>query len=89
MQYDAPDEKVSETLIQGNAHIDDLCANQKQVPVGPCGLANLNVVYLRPRPQVSLKSGGSLYSDMEIKIKGPRGTTKTVIFWLSGQISIE
>lgn len=89
MQYDAPGEKISEIFIQGNAYIDDLCANQKQSPAGPCGLASSNIVYLRPQPQVSLKSGGFSYADIEIKIKGPRGTAKTVIFWLSGQISIE
>lgn len=89
LQYDAPGEKISEIFIQGNARVDDLCANQKQVPAGPCGLADLTAVYLRPAPQVSLRSGGSSYADIEIKIKGPRGTTKTIVLWLSGQVTIE
>lgn len=94
LQYDSSpavpsDEKVSEVFIQGNAYIVDLCANQKQMPAGPCGLNNLNVVYLRPQPQVSLKTNDSFYNDFEVKIKGPRGTVKTIIFWQSGQISIE
>jgi type II secretory pathway pseudopilin PulG len=88
LQYDA-DEKINEVLIQNGIQIDDLCANQKQIPAGPCGLDNLIAMYLRPQPQVSLRSGGSSYADIEIKIKGPRGTTKTVVFWLSGQITIE
>jgi type II secretory pathway pseudopilin PulG len=89
LQYNAPGEKISDAPIQGSAYISDICANQKQIPAGPCGLLSLDVVYLRPTPSVSLKSGGFLYADVEVKIKGSRGTTKTIIFWLSGQVSIE
>ncbi len=89
LQYDATGEKVSEINITGGAQIADLCANQKQATPGPCGLANLTAIYLRPQPQVTLKSGGFSYADIEIKIRGSRGTTKTIILWLSGQVSIE
>lgn len=89
LQYDAPDEKINEITITGSAQITDLCANQKQVSVGPCGLSNLVAIYLRPQPQVNLRSGSSLYADIEIKIRGPRGLEKIIILWLSGQISIE
>jgi prepilin-type N-terminal cleavage/methylation domain-containing protein len=88
-QYDGSSEKISEMLIQGNAVIDDLCVDQKQIPAGSCGIANFSAVYLRPAPQVSLTSGGSPYSDAEIKIKGTRGTTKTIILWQSGQVTVE
>ncbi|MFH0803908.1 MAG: hypothetical protein V1877_02225 [Candidatus Tagabacteria bacterium] len=88
LQYDA-DEKISEILIQNGVQISDLCANQKQATVGPCGLANLTAIYLRPQPQVILKSGGFSYADIEIKVRGSRGTIKTIILWLSGQVSIE
>lgn len=88
-QYDGSSEKISEILIQGNAYIYDLCVNQKQIPAGSCGIANFSAVYLRPAPQVSLISGGSSYSDVEIKIKGIRGTAKTIILWQSGQVTIE
>lgn len=88
-QYDGSSEKISEINITGGVQIADLCANQKQATIGPCGLANLTAIYLRPQPQVTLKSGGFSYADIEIKIMGPRGTTKTIILWLSGQVSIE
>jgi type II secretory pathway pseudopilin PulG len=89
LQYDTGEEKISEINIAGGVQIADLCANQKQATVGPCSLSNLTALYLRPQPQVTLKSGGLSYADIEIKIRGLRGTTKTIILWLSGQVSIE
>lgn len=90
LQYDdGLGEKISEMPIQNGVQIADLCANQKQATIGPCGLANLTAIYLRPQPQVTLKSGGFSYADIEIKVRGSRGTAKTIIFWLSGQVSIE
>ncbi len=88
LQYDA-DEKIGEINITGGVQIADLCANQKQATPGPCGLGNLTAIYLRPQPQVTLKSGGFSYADIEIKVRGSRGTIKTIILWLSGQVSIE
>jgi prepilin-type N-terminal cleavage/methylation domain-containing protein len=87
-QYDS-DEEISDNIIENGVQIFDLCANQKQTAPGPCGLSNLTVLFLRPQPQVSLKSGASSYADIEIKIRGSRGTTKIIVFWLSGQVSIE
>jgi len=89
LQYDAGGEKISEINIASGVQISDLCANQKQAVPGPCGLANLTAIYLRPQPQVTLKSGGFSYADVEIKVRGLRGTIKTIILWLSGQVSIE
>ncbi len=88
--YDAPGEKISELSLQGAAVIDDICGDQKQATPGPCGKGNLYVEYLRPQPSVSLRTAdGVSYSDVEVKIKGPRGTTKTIVIWISGQVSIE
>lgn len=97
LAYDAPDEKIKDLAILGNVRIYDLCANQKQVPAGSCGLANLTVVYTRPTPIITLKGGsspscsgaGGSWCDIEVKIRGARGTTRTVVIWLSGQISVE
>ena len=98
LTYDAlSNEKIKDLPILGNVRIYDLCANQKQSPAGPCGLASLTVVYTRPVPIVSLKGGSSplcagasgSWCDIEIKIRGSRGTTRTIVIWLSGQINIE
>ncbi len=89
LKYDT-DEKISELPLQGTAVVDDICANQKQATPGPCGINYFYVEYLRPQPSVSLQSSaGVFYNDAEIKIKGPRGTVKTIVIWLSGQVSIE
>ncbi len=90
LRYDAPGEKISELPLQGAAVVDDICADQKQATPGPCGINYFYVEYLRPQPSVSLQSSaGVFYNDAEIKIKGPRGTVKTIVIWLSGQVSIE
>ena len=90
-------EKIKDLPILGNVRIYDLCANQKQLPAGSCGLTSLTVVYTRPTPIVILKGGsspscagvGGSWCDIEVKIRGSRGTTRTVVIWLSGQISVE
>ena len=88
-------EKIKDLTIQTSVQIYDLCANVKQTPPGTCGLASLTTFFKRPTPIVSLKGeqtiGGVVVpaSDIEIKIRGSRGTTKTIVVWLSGQISIE
>ncbi len=89
LRYD-DGEAISERMIKGSAVVDDICANQKQAAPGPCGINYFYVEYLRPQPSVSLQSSaGVFYQDVEIKIKGPRGTMKTIVIWLSGQVSIE
>ncbi len=88
-------EKIKDLAIQTGVQIYDLCANVKQTPPGTCGLASLTAFYKRPTPIVSLKGeqtiGGTVVpaSDIEIKIRGARGTTKTIVVWLSGQINVE
>ncbi len=88
-------EKIKDLAIQSSVQIYDLCVNVKQTPPGTCGLASLTAFYKRPTPIVSLKGeqtiGGTVVpaSDIEIKIRGARGTTKTIVVWLSGQINVE
>jgi len=83
-------EEINKLIIQGNAVVDDICGNQKQAPPGICGINSLHIEYLRPQPSVSLQSSsGVFYNDVEIKIKGPRGTVKTIVIWFSGQVNIE
>jgi len=89
LRYDAGEE-IDIRLIQGDAHIYDICGNQKQPTPGPCANNYLYAEYLRPQPSVSLQTAdGVSYSDVEVKIMGPRGSTKTIVIWLSGQVSIE
>lgn len=95
--YQLSNEKVEGVTLQSKAKISQLCANVKSNPPGDCELANVSAVYTRPMPQVTLKGSGSpscnglggSYCDIEIKIIGPRGTSKTIVFWGSGQISVE
>lgn len=96
--YQEANEKVEDMVIQANSQIYQLCANAKSNPPGDCTLTNIIATYTRPIPQVVLKKDGGLstcggmgdsYCDVGIKIRGPRGTTKTIVLWQSGQISIE
>lgn len=95
--YDPPGETVATTTLQSGVTIYDLCANEKTVGETPtCAPTSLTGVYLRPNPTVTLKGGsptctgyGATWCDIEVKIKGKRGTTKTIVLWRSGQVSVE
>ncbi len=70
--------------------IDDL------VGVTNCGSINsLHVSFTRPNPDATITAylGGanydSSYSDAEIVVASPRGEVKTIVVWLTGQISVE
>jgi len=88
-QYDGVSERVKEIAVETSSRIYDLCGNVKNNPPGDCGLLDLSAIYLRPYPSVSLKSGASSYSDIEIIVRSPKGMTKTIILWQGGQVSIE
>jgi type II secretory pathway pseudopilin PulG len=89
LRYNAG-ETINMLTIQGNAFVSDICGDQKQAIPGPCGIRNIYIVYLRPMPTVSLIQGnGSSRKDVEIKIQGPRGITKTIVIRSSGEINVE
>ena len=93
--YDPNDGIVKEYAIQTKDAISDLCGETKKSPPGSCNLSQLDAVYLRPNPVVTLRGkdrdGVTLpdFSDTEIKISSLGGEEKTIILWLSGQITIE
>ncbi len=96
--YDSPGERVLTEYLQSGITIFELCANVKSNPPGDCTLSSLTAIYLRPNPTVTLKGGASpvcsgapagTWCDIEVKIKGKKGTTKTIILWRSGQVSVE
>ncbi len=86
--YDSSSEDIEIFKIQTGDRIYSICANEKKTPA-VCGLSSANIVFYRPNPLVSLIADGSSYSDMEIKLRSPRGTIKTVVILASGQISVE
>jgi type II secretory pathway pseudopilin PulG len=87
--YDGDAEKVELFKIKTGEAIYDLCGNEKNTPPGVCSLNTMDIVYFRPAPVVSLRSGAFTYADAEIKIKSQHAGIKEIIIWLSGQISIE
>jgi len=49
----------------------------------------LDIIFTRPTPVVTLKSDIKDYSGVKIVITSPRNKEKSVIVWMSGQVSIE
>lgn len=85
---------VKEYKIRTSDSFTSLCGDEKKSPPGSCGLSQLDAVYLRPNPFVSLIGKDEEitlpnFSDMEILISSPGGATKKIIIWVSGQITIE
>ena len=87
--YDGEAEKDEQFIIQTNDKISDLCGNRKTFPPGSCGLTQLDIVYLRPKSDVTLKGEGSNFADAEVVIKSPNGAEKTIVIWSTGRIGVE
>ncbi len=88
--YDETLENVESFKIQTGEKLSSLCANIKTSPPGTCGFNTMDIVFSRPNPLVSLRSGVSSFSDVEIKMLSSRGQQiKTIVILSSGQISVE
>lgn len=85
-KYDSPGEKVKEFIIQTNDKILDLCGYDTGYV---CDQNYLDIIFMRPTPVVTLKSDIKDYSGVKIVITSPRNKEKSVIVWMSGQVSIE
>ena len=77
-------EKVDTFTITGSPSIVDLCAG-----VGQCGHSSLDIVFVRPAPDVIIRSGGIDFSSAKIIIELPTGERKHVVIRSTGQLSIE
>jgi len=70
--------------------IDDLAGVNNCVSIN-----SLHISFTRPNPDATITAylGGanydSSYSDAEIVVASPRGEVKTIVVWLTGQISVE
>jgi len=89
-EYDDNDGIVKEYKIRTSDSFSSLCGNEI------CGLSQLDAVYLRPNPLITLRGKDSNgiptspdFSDAEIKILSSGGMEKKIIIWVSGQITIE
>jgi hypothetical protein len=81
-------ECVEQFTIQTHEIISDICVNRK-IGAEDCTLNTVDVIYKRPTPTVKIKNGLFSFSDAEIDIQDLEGGTKTIVAWLTGQISVE
>lgn len=81
--YDGGSEKVDTFVITGSPNIVDLCAGTQ------CGFNSLDIVFVRPAPDVFISSGVQEFSIAEIVIELPTGERKHVVIRSTGQLSIE
>ncbi|MCH7882948.1 prepilin-type N-terminal cleavage/methylation domain-containing protein [Patescibacteria group bacterium] len=80
--YDPALEKVDTFIITGSPSIVDLCADV-------CGYSSLDIVFVRPAPDVIIRIGGIDFSSAKIIIELPTGERKHVVIRSTGQLSIE
>ena len=87
---------VKKYEIKTNDSFSSLCGDKKKSFPGVCELSQIDAVYLRPNPIITLKGrdkDGFIvtpnFSDVEIGISSSGGTQKNIIIWISGQITIE
>ncbi|MBI5787120.1 MAG: type II secretion system protein [Candidatus Niyogibacteria bacterium] len=87
--YDGIGEKADEFTINGQPHVSRLCGGTKSAPPGRCDLVRLDVVFVRPNPDIYINSDKGSFSDAEAVILLPDGQEKKIIIWSTGQLSIE
>ena len=92
--YDAGEEIKRISLESPLPFIADLCINTRTSPPGICGITRLDVVYLfeiGPEAIITVFADGSSvpnYSDAEIVVRGPLGTERGIIPWVTGYVEV-
>jgi prepilin-type N-terminal cleavage/methylation domain-containing protein len=87
--YNAPAELADTFFIQNLPSIVQICAGAKSSPPGDCSINKLDVVFVRPNPDIIISADEAQFTDAEIIIKLPDGTERRIVVWQTGQISIE
>ena len=75
-------------FILNKVKIVDLCVNYDSSPPGQCNKADIDIVYKRPDPAVTIKSQGESVSNGAVILESV-GKQSAVIFWISGQIYVK
>ena len=74
--------------IPNGDKISNLCVNQGS----SCGLSSVDITFTRPNLNATIVTNpisSRIIADAEIEIKSPKGKTKTIVIWPTGQISIK
>lgn len=87
--YDGEGEKADEFMINGLPKISKICAGFKSNPPGDCSISRLDVVYVRPNPDIYISTDKGPYLDAAVVVSLPTGEEKKIIIWTTGQLSVE
>ena len=82
------DKTINVYELGGGYTIKDFCITPS-FGSEDCGISELNVVYERPNSDAHISDGGDEMQSARIIIQSPRGGTKEIILWSTGQISIQ
>lgn len=85
-------EELDRFFIEKSPEITDMCVRAKSSPPGNCGVASVDIIYLRPDPIITITNDGDEFSssaDFTITIMTPDGARKDITAWFTGQIEIE
>lgn len=92
---DLNDECVEKVSIQSGDTVGTLKAREKTDPANALTLKALYVVFTRPNPDANIlgvDANNNQYDklpDAEITLQSPKGATKRVVVWSTGQIAVE
>ena len=92
--YDSGEEIKRMPLESPLPLITDLCVNTQTSPPGTCGLSTLDIVYLfriGPEASITIFANGlnaPNYSNAEVIVRGPVGTGRGIISWVTGYVEI-
>lgn len=85
-QYNGSQE-LAEEFILSKVKIADLCANYDSPP-SQCGRTDIDIVYKRPDPTITIKSQGTDFSNGAVIVESA-GKQSAVIFWISNQLYVK
>lgn len=88
-QYNG-NQELAEEFILNKVKIADLCVNYDSSPPGRCNQTDIDIVFKRPDPAITIKSQsqGGNFSDGAVIVESA-GKQSAVIFWISGQIYVK
>ena len=87
--YGGAGELVDSFVINTAPEIFSICGGAKSAPPGDCSITRLDVVYVRPNPDIYISTDRGSFTDAEVIVQLPTGERKQIIIWTTGQLSTE
>ena len=87
--YDGLGERADIFSINTLPSIYQICGGAASSPPGDCSISWMDVLYVRPNPDIYIWTDKGAFTDAEVKLRLPTGEERQIIIWTTGQLSVE